>query len=95
MRQSWDMRLERQAGQTLGPCKPWSNLSFIVCAMGSHGSGEVSREETDLITILQRAVWQLWEDAGQGHRGSRVASLSPCPAYTLLELAPPFPAQLS
>lgn len=60
---------------------------------GKSWEGAVSREETDLITILERAVWQLWEDAGQGHRGSRVASLSPCLAYILLELAPP--AQLS
>lgn len=36
-----------------------------MCAMGSHGSREVSREETDLITILKRAVRQLWEEAGQ------------------------------
>lgn len=39
--------------------------------------------------ILKRAVWQLWEDAWQGRRGSRAAGLSPCLVHSLLGLVPP------
>lgn len=56
---------------------------------GKPWEGVVGRGGTDPTLILERAVWQLWEEAWQGQRASSAASLNPCLVHALPELVPP------
>lgn len=73
MKKSWDVSLERLAGQTWAALVS-HDLSFITCAW--EGGGKKGRDRSD--SHSQKSSLAAVEDAWQRRRGSRAASLSPC-----------------
>lgn len=83
------MRGNRGMGRRGRQGRPWPSEAMGAVrasrrgwARGGPGAGEGSREVTELMAVLGRAAWQLWEGPRQGRRGSRATSPSTCLVHT-------------